>query len=1008
MKQAATVLRLPAGMSLSINDKLAIKVAEQLGLLDGRLKAEGDERWYYSYGLEGATYSPANVRRSTVPQINQKLTGKKYLLVVENLDEPIQPIQLDAFTENLLCLPPPQWKDSFWLVSATSRDVYERSKPDYNCLIELSSGDDIVMLTLCSLHQAAMHILGVIGHKDEQYWHHVTIRCFHYATMLLVPHFSSDNGDGVQQISDALTDITSDELIRQWAAQGIITVIQDRTGEVTSASYRGKYNDIHQVGNVILEAFREYSLLQLPFFPATKADEATKSAAHFLASNNLVAECHATEELCQGNHLGLEHMQWISHKGDQGWNVRRDWLSPESSGPSSLIIRHCTQQSMLFAKLDHLLAKLPCLRVLDLSYTQIQSLSPSVSCLQQLQLLYLSYTPLELLPSSICCIQNLQLLSLRGCYNLTSPFSFSSTKVAVPENNTNRKTNVLCLDLSYSNINAFHCDFFLHMPNLQELLLVKCSNLEELTPSIVALSSLTRLELTGTQIKSFSLETFEAMKMLRSLKLIENNILLFVLPGPVSKLCALIDLHIEGCESVTEAEVSLERHPSLRSFTFIGAPQVRRLSLRGCKMLEHVDIKEVDALEELDLSSTAIKELSDDIPNLPQLRRLLLMGVPSLRRFPWHKLQRLPGVFCLDHFSDRTTNHSNPQVPQVCTSDSRLFYSFNKSTRDLVRRGQFLKSFYVRVTSSKATTRKIQDEENTVETNKLGEALTAYADVNRRYLTGGVSMVSMDDVPPFRETERHVEISAVDRYPNGLKYLLRVTKSISMSDDCHVSYLTDLSDFDELEECMLKRCHQMVHVFNTDAYEVRQTLKNAFVSHLKSLTHFDRSTYYPDYFYELKHLVLENCPRLEGVFPCGCGLPCLETLDILFCYNLKAVFYNYGESPNDYELPRLRRIRLQELPLLEHLHVDDPTLDTPKWEELHVRGCWSLRRLPRLRQQPANKLAVKVSGERAWWNKLRWDRDDHRTPSHRGSYEPRLPPASTSIRERVVIRTYLR
>ena len=43
--------------------------------------------------------------------------------------------------------------------------------------------------------------------------------------------------------------------------------------------------------------------------------------------------------------------------------------------------------------------------------------------------------------------------------------------------------------------------------------------------------------------------------------------------------------------------------------------------------------------------------------------------------------------------------------------------------------------------------------------------------------------MSMDDVPPFRVTKRHVEISAADRYPRGLTYLLTVTKSISMLGD---------------------------------------------------------------------------------------------------------------------------------------------------------------------------------------------------------------------------------
>jgi len=206
-----------------------------------------------------------------------------------------------------------------------------------------------------------------------------------------------------------------------------------------------------------------------------------------------------------------------------------------------------------------------------------------------------------------------------------------------------------------------------------------------------------------------------------------------------------------------------------------------------------------------------------------------------------------------------------------------------------------------------------------------------------------------------------------------------------------------------LEECKLQRCHRVVHVFY-DLWLWRY-LKNAHVSHLKNLTHFYKEHYMRDYdFRALKHLRLEHCPRLEGVMPRGSALPSLVTLDILFCYNLKAIFY-YNKSSSSFELPCLRRIHLQELPLLEHLRDDDAVLAAPAWEELHVRGCWSLRRLPRLIDRRPCKKAVTVSGERAWWTKLRWDdRDD----SHRGSYEPRLPPASASIRERVIIKSYLR
>lgn len=198
-------------------------------------------------------------------------------------------------------------------------------------------------------------------------------------------------------------------------------------------------------------------------------------------------------------------------------------------------------------------------------------------------------------------------------------------------------------------------------------------------PPSALLSSLTTLEVTGTQIKYFPQKIFEEMQKLQSLKLIDNKELIS-LTRPISRA--------QG--------VKLERHPNLLSFMLMGAPHIRHLSLRGCIKVESFEIKNLGALEELDLSCTAIKELPADIPNVPLLRQLLLLGVPSLRRFPWHRLERLPDVFYLDHCSERNGNHSN-QVSQVCVTDPRFCHSFRDTVVDLVRAGRFFLSFYVRV-----------------------------------------------------------------------------------------------------------------------------------------------------------------------------------------------------------------------------------------------------------------------------------------------------------------------
>lgn len=132
---------------------------------------------------------------------------------------------------------------------------------------------------------------------------------------------------------------------------------------------------------------------------------------------------------------------------------------------------------------------------------------------------------------------------------------------------------------------------------------------------------------------------------------------------------------------------------------------------------------------------------------------------------------------------------------------------------------------------------------------------------------------------------------------------------------------------------------------------------------------------------------------------------------ILFCSNLKTIFYNKHESANSdphrsYEaarspLPNIRSICLQELPQLKHFH-DDVTFkfETPKWEKLFVRGCPSFQPLPLLKEYPEAK--VEVSGECEWWGKLQW--------SLRGQsqYYLHVPPSEFVSHKKHIIRSYLR
>ena len=172
------------------------------------------------------------------------------------------------------------------------------------------------------------------------------------------------------------------------------------------------------------------------------------------------------------------------------------------------------------------------------------------------------------------------------------------------------------------------------------------------------------------------------MQKLQLLKLIDNNNLIW-LSRPISRV----------------HEIKLEGHPNLKSFSLIGSPHIQQLSLRGCRKLKSIEFKNLGALE-----------FPASITNGTQLRRLLLLGVSSLLRFPWHMLERLPEVFYLDQCTERNDSDSG-QLSQLWVSDPRFFLSFREFCVDLVRAGRFFQSFYVQVAPCGTNNWQLQHED---------------------------------------------------------------------------------------------------------------------------------------------------------------------------------------------------------------------------------------------------------------------------------------------------------
>ncbi|XBI98043.1 hypothetical protein VPH35_018313 [Triticum aestivum] len=128
-------------------------------------------------------------------------------------------------------------------------------------------------------------------------------------------------------------------------------------------------------------------------------------------------------------------------------------------------------------------------------------------------------------------------------------------------------------------------------------------------------------------------------------------------------------------------------------------------------------------------------------------------------------------------------------------------------------------------------------------------------------------------------------------------------------------------------------------------------------------------------FERLAFLHLDCCPRLIHVLPLSehmDTLPSLQTLEIVYCGDLKKVFPldpKRQEKKETIEFPNLRRIHLYQLSNLQS--ICGSRMSAPNLRTVRIRGCWGLRRLPAVSGSTTNR--PKVDCEKDWWDNLEWE-----------------------------------
>ncbi|KAJ4789633.1 hypothetical protein LUZ62_040879 [Rhynchospora pubera] len=418
------------------------------------------------------------------------------------------------------------------------------------------------------------------------------------------------------------------------------------------------------------------------------------------------------------------------------------------------------------------------------------------------------------------------------------------------------------------------------------------------------------------------------------------------------------------------------------------------LSLHTCRSLETVCFYDLEELEELDLSATAIKEFPVSISELHRLKRLHLLALPQLRRISWHKLQHIPEVLNLDQCEIVGS--------RIHLMDSRLFLSLgDEDVKKFVEEGGPLQSFHISISSC--------NKGDEIKSKDIGFTYRFHHKKSSCY--NNIPLIASTFDHQFEQSphiNRHVEISSPERYPTGLEGIFKATESLSMCDDAFVSSLSDLNDeFPELKECKLRRCHHMDSIFKSNSEYQGTKLQIIWAFDLQKMTRvLDMKNVSYNFHWEefsaLKHVHLERCPRLESIFPGHVELSSLETLSVLNCGNLRSIFY-YHEVQDEDQFPRLHTMQLHELPNLLHLcEKQSVTLQMEEWKKLHFRGCWNLQWLPLLVGARSEK--VEVDGEMRQCEKLRARMPDDQI----SCYYFKSPPPLASFREHVKNKIFLK
>ncbi|CAL5431937.1 unnamed protein product [Camellia sinensis] len=843
--------------------------------------------------------------------------------------------------------------------------------------------------------------------KDEQEQH-----CFLYCALYPEDH-----------------DINREELIEHWIAEGLIS---------ETNSIKAMFDEGHSILNKLIKTC-------LLVESIAYGEECVKM--HDLIRDMALKITSASPRFMVRAGEGLKrvpHKDWSEdlERVSLMWNHIEELPSEPPNCPRLITFLFRGNNSTELRIQNSFFLYMPRLKVLDLSDTNIESLPDSISMLENLHQLLLNGcrqlknvpsleklkalehfeltgSQIEKVPQGIGELVNLRKLGLRENHNLKyvpsleklkalEHFELIGSQIEEAPQGIEELVNLRELRLR-GNRNLKYVPSLEKLKALEHFELIG-SQIEEAPQGIEELVNLRQLRLRGDHLKY--VPSLEKLKALEHFKLTGSQI--EKVPQGIEELVNLRKLVLFGNYRLKYVP-SLEKLKALEHFKLVDGqieevPQgieelvnLRELRLRENHNLKYVpSLEKLKALEHFELGQSQIEEAPQGIEELVNLRELRLRENHNLKYVP--SLEKLKALeyFVLTHSQIEEVPQGIEELVNLRNLELSGYKLGMSHCRKLCRLTQ-LHSLEIQRTKVKVSAEELLCLKQLVvleaQFHNVQE-LTMYVNsaqcksLKKYSLEVGI----VDEIKNERLTCEYeygsLSSTGVDAVvlPSDIwkLYIRRWHNHISLSD------IQSLRDARGLENFMIEECDGLESIFSSsscfseDYHIPLTTIEELEFSNLPNFrVLFDRVVPPHNISFNLKRLVLCQCPKMENIFSALLlhNFPNLEELEVRDCKNVEEIIVEVetsdrgGHREDDGDtitLPNLKILDLLNLPRLESIYKGIMVCES--LQHISISNCPMLRRLPISlhknedgEQATAPPALLFIFVEEEWWESLEWD-----------------------------------